>query len=132
MQTLALLRVRHRIRRARAAMDDFLLAEEIVPVLWRGTAAEPHVIGNDALAALDAEPGATLPEAVRRRQVERALERLAGMDDALAAIAHGRADELADDHDRLSRAARRDARTLVEPVLPVDVIGLFVMLPEVQ
>lgn len=37
MRTLALVRVRHRIRRASAASDDFLLAEEIVPVLSEGT-----------------------------------------------------------------------------------------------
>ena len=139
MRTLALLRVRHRIRRARAAADDFLLAEEIVPVLWRGLEHEPHVVGAEALEPLDLEPGATLSEPLRRRQVENAVKRFPTkekpapeMEKVLATIAQDRAAQLAEDHDRLSHAARREARTVVEPVLPPDVIGVFVMLPEVQ
>ena len=137
MYTLALLRVRHRVHPTRAAAAGFLLAEEIVPVLWRGVASEPMAVGAEALELLEREPGATLPEPVRRAQVERALARLASQADALAAVASARADQLAYDHDGLARATNRRARaadgrtrTMVEPVLPPDVLGLYVTLPE--
>ncbi|QJF50687.1 DEAD/DEAH box helicase [Roseobacter ponti] len=129
MRTLALLRVRHRIRRASAASDDFLLAEEIVPVLWEGTARELAAIGVDALKVLDEEVGATLPEPVRRAQVLRARDRI-DASDALTAIARSRAETLIADHDRLRVASSTRGRTIVEPVLPPDLIALHVILPE--
>jgi hypothetical protein len=129
MRTLALLRVRHRIRRASAASDDFLLAEEIVPVLWEGTATAHVAIGLDALKVLDEEVGATLPEPVRRAQVLRARDRI-DASDALAAIARSRAETLTADHDRLRVASSTRGRTIVKPVLPPDLIALHVILPE--
>lgn len=129
MRTLALLRVRHRIRRASAASADFLLAEEIVPVLWEGTATAPVAMGLDALKVLDEEVGATLPESVRRTQVLRARDRLTDAD-TLTAIAETRAEILTADHDRLRVASSTRGRTIVEPVLPPDLISLHVILPE--
>lgn len=131
MRTLAILRVRHRIRRASAASDDFLLAEEIVPVLWEGTTSDHAAIGLDALKVLDEEVGATLPEPVRRAQVLRARDRIENSD-ALTAIARSRAETLTADHDRLRIASSRRGRTIVEPVLPPDLIALNVILPEAK
>lgn len=131
MRTLALLRVRHRIRRASAASDDFLLAEEIVPVLWEGTATQPVAMGLDALEVLDEEVGATIPEPVRRTQILRARDRIENAD-ALTAIARSRAKILTTDHDRLRVASSTRGRTIVEPVLPPDLISLHVILPEVD
>ncbi|WP_116081777.1 DEAD/DEAH box helicase [Tropicimonas sp. IMCC34011] len=131
MLTLALLRVRHRIRRASAAAEDFLLAEEIVPVLWEGTASGHTAIGLDALKVLDEEVGATLPEPVRRAQVLRARDRIEASD-ALSAIAQSRAESLTADHDRLRVASSTRGRTIVEPVLPLDLIALHVILPEAK
>lgn len=129
MRTLALLRVRHRIRRASAASDDFLLAEEIVPVLWEGTVTEHAAIGLEALKVLDEEVGGTLPEPVRRAQVLRARGRIENSD-SLSAIAQSRAATLMDDHDRLRVASATRGRTIVEPVLPPDLISLHVILPD--
>jgi len=129
MRTLALLRVRHRIRRASAASDDFLLAEEIVPVLWEGTATGHTAIGLNALKVLDEEVGATLPEPVRRAQVLRARARIEDSN-ALTAIARSRAETLMADHDRLRVASSTRGRTIVVPVLPPDLIALHVILPE--
>ena len=129
MRTLALLRIRHRIRRASAGASDFLLAEEIVPLLWRGTDQEPRASGLEALAVLSEERGATLPDPVRRRQVDAARERIAASG-SLSPFLAQRAADLAEDHDRLRAAASGRARTVVEPIEPPDLIGLYVIVPE--
>jgi hypothetical protein len=49
---------------------------------------------------------------------------------ALAAHACKRAEELAQDHGRVRAAGAGVARVSVEPVLPPDIIGLYVLLPQ--
>ena len=49
----------------------------------------------------------------------------------LAAYAEDRAVTLAADHARLRAAARMTGEVRVEPVLPLDLIGVFVLLPKV-
>lgn len=129
MVTLALLRIRHRIARRRQA--DFLLAEEIVAVAFEGTAATPTAIGDEALAHFAREATGTLPERVRTAQITQALMRLDGWSAALTAVVQERAHALGDDHDRLrAAAAGTGARTDVDPVLPPDLVGVWVLLPE--
>jgi hypothetical protein len=65
------------------------------------------------------------------RQVNEALDRLSGYHDAIASYAHERAAKLGEDHDRVKAATRGEgATTEVAPVLPADVIGLYVLVPE--
>ena len=72
---------------------------------------------------------ATPPEAVVRRLLEagkaRLIERRADLDEHAAA----RAQALGRDHDRVRAAARAAGASEVEAVMPVDVIGLYVLLP---
>lgn len=130
MVTLALVRVRHRIARRRAAEGDFLLAEEIVPAAFEGTDQAPAVVGAAALEHLAREATAELEGPVRARQIRNALARLGERAAALDDIARARARALAEDHDRVRAAAREGATTEVAPVLPPDLVGVWVLLPE--
>jgi hypothetical protein len=47
----------------------------------------------------------------------------------MAAHAQARADQLAEDHGRVRAALPVVSRVGVEPVLPVDVIGMYVLVP---
>jgi hypothetical protein len=51
------------------------------------------------------------------------------LDRPIAAYAHERAKVLSEDHARVRAAAAGSARVAVEPVLPPDVIGLYVLVP---
>ena len=65
------------------------------------------------------------------RQVDQALARLPEYDAAIRAYALDRAAQLSEDHDRVKFATRGEgATTEVEAVLPADVIGLYVLVPE--
>ena len=64
-------------------------------------------------------------------EVDQALTRLPEYDAAIRAYAQDRGDQLSEDHDRVKFATRGEgATTEVEAVLPADVIGLYVLVPE--
>jgi hypothetical protein len=89
------------------------------------------MLGADALALLEADASGNIEPSVIARQIDAALTRLDGYQSAIAAYAKTRAAQLSEDHDRVKAATRGEgATTEVEPVLPADVIGLYVLVPE--
>lgn len=134
--TIALLRLRHRLIPAdnRPAM----LAEEASALAWTGNeqltlAAE----GETAIALLDAKAEIDLDPGVRKQRLDVALSRLPELAADLAAHAAERAGQLAQDHERVRAATMRERRTrvariTVEPVTPIDIIGLYILIPDIS
>jgi hypothetical protein len=133
--TIALLRLRHRL--VPSDGRPALLAEEASALAWTGNdklglAAE----GEAALALLDAQAAGDLEPTVRKQRLDAALARLPALARDLDAHAARRAELLALDHDRVRAATMRERRTrlariAVEPVTPVDIVGLYVLIPDV-
>jgi hypothetical protein len=65
-----------------------------------------------------------------QREVRQALEFLAAHPQRLEDLAQQRADILLADHKRVREAARDVGQYNVKPCLPVDVIGVYVLLPD--
>ena len=93
--------------------------------------------GDEARALLEAEATEDLAESARTRLLAQALARLdTALPSAIATFVRQRASALADDHERLRSADGRrssgagGSRVIVEPVLPPDVIGLYVLVPQ--
>jgi superfamily II DNA or RNA helicase len=134
--TVALLRLRLQIKSGDNL--SLQLAEEVGAVAWEGL--EPKGIaaaGEVALALLDAVAEADLADGTRQSRVLRASSLLEARCVDLETYAHARAEALQVDHERVRVATMRDRRTTiarvqVEPVLPVDVVGLYVLLPEAE
>ncbi|WP_231736018.1 MULTISPECIES: DEAD/DEAH box helicase [unclassified Sphingopyxis] len=106
-----------------------LLAEEATALAFDPDGEA--VSGADALALLELEASGNLDPSVIARQVEAARGRVAGYQSAIRAYADERAAALREDHDRVKAATRGEgATTEVAPVLPADVIGLYVLVPE--
>lgn len=127
--TVALLRLRFKLT-VHARRTRLLLAEEAALVAVSG---DTVLTGEAARALLAAEASSDIAAAARARMIERARADLpALLSGPLAGHAHARAQALALAHQGL-RAAAGDgfSRVTVEPALPPDVIGLFVLLPEV-
>ncbi len=132
--TVLLLRLRFKLT-IQSRRERLLLAEEAQAVGL--TSGVLSATGDEARALLEAHAAGDLAEPARQRALVRALE---GLDAALAGpiaqYARERAEALADDHERVRSADGRRAagtggsRVTVEPVLPADVIGLYVLLPE--
>lgn len=106
-----------------------LLAEEATALAFAGGAAVAS--GPESLALLEACASRNMADAVIAQRIDQARERLAGYGPAIETWAKDRARVLGEDHDRVKSATRGEgATTEVEPVLPADVIGLYVLFPE--
>ena len=81
---------------------------------------------------LAAPAASDLVPIARERFLREAQDRLTHLlEGPVAAYARERADALANDHERLRAAGPGAPRVEVEAILPADVIGLFVLLPQV-
>ncbi|WP_447858102.1 helicase-related protein [Pseudomonas aeruginosa] len=128
LTTVLLLRLRFKLT---TSGRRTLLAEEATALAFGPAATEAFVLGADALALLEADASGNIETSVIARQIDAALARLDGYQSAIAAYASMRAAQLSEDHDRVKAATRGEgATTEVEPVLPADVIGLYVLVPE--
>jgi len=124
---LFLLRLRFKLT-IHARKERLLLAEEAALVAMQGD--QIVAAGDEARALLQAEAAANIAPIARDRMVQAARMELPAMiEGPLAAYIKNRATELARDHARLRAAAGSISRVSVDPVLPPDVIGLFILIP---
>ncbi len=134
--TVALLRLRHQLVIRRDRRDSTLLVEEATGFAWLGQT--DRLRGTEALALLKAPPSGDVPPHVREREAMKALALLGERTDELEVFANERADVLLEDHLRVRAAAHRGEKAetrgrsaQVEALPRPDVIGVFVLLPEV-
>jgi superfamily II DNA or RNA helicase len=129
MTTVLLLRLRFKLVTS-GRTKSLLLAEEATGLAFPALSAGASYSGADALALLEAEATEKIEGRVRERRFSEALERLESYGESIAKFAHGRAAALSEDHLRLTGASRGGATVQVEPNLPSDILGLYVLLPE--
>ena len=127
--TVALLRQRFKLT-VRGKHERLLLAEEAAALAWQPSSIEPVSMGNDVRVLLEHSASGDLAHVARQRLLQGAIERIGtALEGSIAAHAHERARALAEDHARVRAAASGSARVTVEPVLPPDIIGLYVLVP---
>jgi superfamily II DNA or RNA helicase len=131
---LLLLRFRYHIVTQRGQKETPLLAEACDIVAFRGKAGAPEWLSADeAEQLLQAQPGANVATGQATAQVERLLTGLDQLQPALNEIAEARGDQLLAAHRRVRTAAQqKGVRYRVEPQLPPDVLGVYVLLPVVE
>jgi hypothetical protein len=129
LTTILLLRLRHKLT-VHARRERLLLAEEAGALAFEANAAEPKLGGEAAVDLLGHAASRDLASIARDRLLAQARERVAAaFSGAIATHAQARADELARDHARVRAALPGVSRVSVEPVLPVDVIGIYILVP---
>ena len=120
-----------------AGGGDTILCEEIVPLACTGPAEAPHWLSSEeGERLLVAEPERNLLPTAVEQQLDLLLPALPVFQAALASVANERAEAQRAAHERVRAASRARAargasrsRIAVEPVLPVDVLGAWVLLP---
>jgi|SRR5579884_387910 hypothetical protein len=128
--TILLLRLRFKLT-VYGRRERLLLVEEAGALAFDVSVAEAKATGEDALALLDHPAAGDLAPIARNRILNQARDRAVNTyGAAIAAHARKRAMELGEDHARVRAAAAGVARVSVEPVLPPDIIGLYVLLPQ--
>lgn len=127
--TVALLRLRYKLI-VRGANERMLLAEEAAALAWDASQDRTLLTAEAARVLLEQPASSDLADVARQRQIAKAIQQMPSMlDGPIAAYARERAHVLASDHARVRAAAAGSARVAVEPVLPADVIGLYVLVP---
>jgi ERCC4-related helicase len=107
-----------------------LLSEEAIGIALAGSDPPRLLEDADALALLEAPPARNMDAAERAFEVQEALDELPAAIPAIEQIARSRAEALLADHNRVRDAsAGKGWRPVVEPCLPADVIGLYVLVP---
>jgi superfamily II DNA or RNA helicase len=131
MTTVLLMRLRFTMVTS-GRVSRTLLAEEATALAFGGIDTTAIASGAEALALLEPEVSGNLERSVIERRVADALARVESYERAVAIYAAERAAQLSNDHQRVTEAARGGSTTEVSPVLPADIIGLYVLFPEVN
>ncbi len=115
------------------ATGETILCEEIIPLACRGPVANFEWLSpekNEML--LSAQPERNLIATAVDQQVGLLLDSLPAIQRALEPIAGKRAAAQLEAHERVREAARAKGRVTIEPVLPVDILGAYVLLPRLS
>ena len=109
---------------------DTLLCEEIVPLACTGAAEAPRWLApEESERLLTARPERNLLPTALEQQLDLTLPALEKLRAALEPVAQERAGAQREAHERVRAATRAKGRVAVEPVLPVDLLGIYVLVP---
>lgn len=128
--TLYLLRLRHQLSYVRRREPFQMMAEETVALAVQGRNAPKWLVDDSVSRLLECTPSGNLPPETAQREIRTALDFLAAHPQQLQAVAQQRADALLADHQRVREATRDVGQYSVSPCLPVDVMGVYVLLPD--
>lgn len=130
--TLLLLRVRNVIEEKRSGHK--VVAEEMLVWGWRGAAMERNFLTDEEAKTLlvAARPSAEVSVYARPDMLENELRQLPGLRDDMDALAAARCGRLVEAHERFSQLMDQRQFQVVYPVLPMDVLGLYVLLPDLR
>lgn len=128
--TLYLLRLRHQLSYVRRRQPYQLMAEETVTFAVRGRTQPEWLTEDNTSELLACQPSGNLPRDVMQREITTALEFLQAHPQRIEQLAQARAEALLADHRRVREAARDVGQYSVIACLPVDVIGVYVLLPD--
>jgi len=125
-----LVRVRHQLSYDKdTGTKRHLLAEESIAVGIQGI-HNPHILqGKEAERLLDAHPSANISTEAMRRALKDALDWYGNNRSVFDKFALERANTLLNDHRRVRDASAARGQYSVKPSLPVDLIGMYVLLP---
>jgi superfamily II DNA or RNA helicase len=130
--TLVIARFRYHLKISGTASET-ILCEEIVPLAARGTGDNLTWLDPDASdKLLQARPEQNLVLSAIQQQIVLLTKSLPNMQQSLEPIATRRAAVQLQAHQRVREASKTKGRVSIEPALPVDILGAFILLPRLQ
>jgi hypothetical protein len=130
--TLLLARFRYHLQIDKADAET-ILAEEIVPLACTGSADAPEwLTPEEGERLLSARPDRNLIATAIEQQISILFAALPNFQQALEGVALKRASAQLAAHERVREASRTKGRVTIQPVLPVDILGAYVLLPRLS
>ncbi|AMO54592.1 helicase SNF2 [Endozoicomonas montiporae] len=127
--TLLLLRLRTQLMISRPGSEQILLCEEPMALALEGSSADSVLKGQEARELLNARPVRNMPPPLVERHVSTAIQQVPQLEAQLNELAKDKAEQLLSDHRRVRTAADAKGSYKVQPILPVDVMGVYVLIP---
>jgi superfamily II DNA or RNA helicase len=128
--TLLLFRVRNVIEEKQTGKQ--LVAEEILVWGYQGSAGDNQILSSDEIKSLmeNTIPTANLSDQAKADFLENELGMIKNIGPALDKIAIRRAEILIEAHERFRKVIGGKRYKVVEPVLPMDLLGIYILLPD--
>ena len=112
---------------------ETILCEEIVPLASRGSGSNREWLSTkESETHLFVVPEGNLPATAIDQQTELLFKSFPELQLDLEPIAVERAKAQLEAHERVREAARNRGRVTIEPVLPVDILGAYILLPRLS
>jgi len=129
---LLLLRVRNIIRNVETGKE--MVTEEMVVNGYRGQFSAGDLLSNEeCLLLLDtARPTAPISNQAAEQRLEGELRSIKEGHKTMLKIVRERSQSLIEAHQRFSKVAGNEGFEVVEPVLPPDLLGVYILVPEVK
>ena len=128
--TLLLFRVRNVIEEKQS--NNQFVAEEMLLWGYRGSSSANDILDKDEVKALMATalPTANISDQARASFLDNELENISELRKEFDNIALRRAEILIDAHERFRKVMGGKRFKVVEPVLPMDLMGIYILLPD--
>lgn len=128
--TLVLFRVRNVI--SDKSGQNELVAEEMLLWGFKGSPEEGNFLTNIEAKKLIDEAGPTGDTSPEQRKAELVLERklIDNLKEQFDGVAFKRAEKLVDSHERFRKVMGGNKYKVVLPILPMDVMGLYILIPD--
>lgn len=128
--TLLLFRCRNVIEQAK--LNHQIVAEEMLLWGWRGTPQEKEFLDHAEAKALltEARASSDISPQSRASFLENEHKLLDNLDDDFRLIAEQQSKRLVEAHERFSALMDKQRYQVVYPVLPMDLLGIYILLPE--
>lgn len=127
--TIYLLRIRSQLSITRGQKKNHLLAEEAIAVAVTGDNEQELLSADKTITLLQAKVHKNMEIERRDREINQVLTNLVQQPAFFNAIAETQAKNLLNDHRRIKEAADDIGRYTVKPQLPVDVLGVYILVP---
>ena len=128
--TLLLFRVRNVIEEKKG--KNQFVAEEMLLWGYRGSPSDNDILDKDEVKHLMDQvlPSANITEQAKESFLENELENISELRNQFDKIALKRAEILVDAHERFRKVMGGKRFKVVEPVLPMDLMGTYILLPD--
>lgn len=128
--TLLLFRCRNVIEQGKGGHQ--IVAEEMMLWGWKGAPSEREFIGHEEAKRLlrEARASSNLSPQARANFLDNELRLLNDLNEEFSVLAEEQSKRLVAAHERFSALMQKQRYQVVYPVLPMDLMGIYILLPE--